>query len=425
MKILHFSTQDIGGGAFDAAYRLHQNLLLNGHESSMVVLRKLSNDERVVDFSLALGARARVLEVLAKIIKRLKIFLYKPGYYFRFYDEKIYSSKSLVDSFQFTPEIIIFHWTSNFICLKNIKEIFDIVDVPMYWYMMDMSPITGGCDYAFDCNGYKFDCSNCPQVGNGKSNCSIAQNQLANKANLLKEVDISIIAASSWTLNQVQASSLFSKKRRFLIPLGINSSSFRENSRESARKLLRLPKDKKIIFFGANNIDEERKGFKYFIDGIKKLAPMLIEAGVSADEILVVTAGRVIDSYKLNFQFKSLHLGILHGDLLIAAYQAADIFVCTSIEDSGPMMINESISFGTPVVSFDMGVASDFLNSGNAGYLVKLGDSEDLAKGMLKLITMDSLSYSKIRENCREIGLKISHPSVQVSSIISLARVRA
>ena len=111
----------------------------------------------------------------------------------------------------------------------------------------------------------------------------------------------------------------------------------------------------------------------------------------------------------------------MKGDETLAkVYQAADIFVCPSIEDSGPMMINESIMSGTPVVSFNMGVAADLVQSDKTGYIANLADSKDLAKGIHKIFSATKPEYQSLAANCRELGLRLLHPDIQLNSFISL-----
>lgn len=53
--------------------------------------------------------------------------------------------------------------------------------------------------------------------------------------------------------------------------------------------------------------------------------------------------------------------GFLSENELFEVYCAADVFMSTTIADSGPMMVNYSIACGTPVVSFPIGVAQDLV----------------------------------------------------------------
>jgi glycosyltransferase involved in cell wall biosynthesis len=109
---------------------------------------------------------------------------------------------------------------------------------------------------------------------------------------------------------------------------------------------------------------------------------------------------------------------------IASAYQAADVYVCPSIEDSGPMMINQSIMCGTPVVSFEMGVALDLVVTGKTGYRAKLKDTGDMAKGILDILTLDEDNYKIMSVNCRELALKLCSPDVQSEKIENILRNR-
>ena len=50
MKITHISTADIVGGAARSAYRLHTGLRALGHDSTLFVEKRVSNDPSVVGF---------------------------------------------------------------------------------------------------------------------------------------------------------------------------------------------------------------------------------------------------------------------------------------------------------------------------------------------------------------------------------------
>jgi glycosyltransferase involved in cell wall biosynthesis len=109
-------------------------------------------------------------------------------------------------------------------------------------------------------------------------------------------------------------------------------------------------------------------------------------------------------------------------EVLAEMYQIADFLVVPSLEDSGPMMINESILCGTPVVAFDMGVAGDLVKTGKTGYLARLGDKDDLAFGIQLLLNMTSKSYEEMRVNCRNIGLSKVSYKAQISHFLEIVQ---
>ena len=114
-------------------------------------------------------------------------------------------------------------------------------------------------------------------------------------------------------------------------------------------------------------------------------------------------------------------MGLLDNTYGIAsAYQIADIFICPSIEDSGPTMINQSIMCGTPVVSFEMGVSPDLVITGKTGYMAKLKDSKDLAQGIFEILSLTDDNFNEMSDNCRKLALKVCSPEVQIGSFENL-----
>ena len=66
--------------------------------------------------------------------------------------------------------------------------------------------------------------------------------------------------------------------------------------------------------------------------------------------------------------------------------KAADIFVCTSISESGPMSVWEAMSMGKAIVSTDVGDVARFLKNEETGFVVPIKDTEALANKVSVLV---------------------------------------
>ncbi|MBL8190117.1 MAG: glycosyltransferase [Acidobacteria bacterium] len=155
--------------------------------------------------------------------------------------------------------------------------------------------------------------------------------------------------------------------------------------------MLHLPQDKKIIFFGATYLEDRRKGMPLLLEALAEVRARMDSATISPDQIFLLVAG--LNGHELlpRIPFAGKYLGQLNDDLTLAlAYQSADVFVCPSVEDAGPMMIPEAMLCGTPVVAFHAGGAPDLITTGKTGYLARLADSADLASGILSLLETDN-----------------------------------
>ena len=202
-----------------------------------------------------------------------------------------------------------------------------------------------------------------------------------------------------------------------MIPYGIDDSIFRPRRRDGARNILRLPASARIIFFGAVNHRDDRKGMKYIVEALR-LLPTLLDPGTIP---IVLTVGAGTENYAETLPFQCFELGQIADDRLMAlAYQAADVFVCASVEDAGPMMIAEALLCGVPVVAFDSsGFGADLIKPNTNGYMAKTQDSEDLARGIREVLRQTAAG-TLTPESCRNSVLCQCGIRAQTDSYLEL-----
>jgi glycosyltransferase involved in cell wall biosynthesis len=166
-----------------------------------------------------------------------------------------------------------------------------------------------------------------------------------------------------------------------------------------AREIWNLPKDKKLILFGAMNATSDiNKGFKELQDSISKLT-------INVNEVELVVFGSSKPATSQGFGFKTHYLGYVYDDVsLTALFSAADVMVVPSIQENLSNSIMESLSCSTPVVGFNIGGNSDMIVHKETGYLANPYDINDLASGIDWIL--GSKSYLKIAQASREKILK-------------------
>ena len=260
--------------------------------------------------------------------------------------------------------------------------------------MLDNAPITGGCHYPWDCSGYQTDCTNCPAIVE-KEYLSKATENLAIKQKQLPQ-SLAVIACSEGDYQRAKSSSLC-RSRSVFKKLVFISDSFKPGNKVSAKEHFNFSPERKVIFFGASKMNENRKGLYLLVQAFATLQDYIRE-----NEVILLCAGQEMP--ELN-GMPIKQVGFLSENELIQAYQAADVFVCPSIEDSGPLMINQSIICGTPVVAFETGVASDLVITGETGYRAIKNDHVDLAEGIRQILELSSEDYKTCSRRCREIGM--------------------
>lgn len=415
MKICVVSTSDDRLGGYLAGWRLANGLRELGHDSQMLVANKKTDSSWIVEHG-KLGFW--INRFIRKMGGKLNFLQKDPEYYFDFFGARIgVRSFSLKSASPLDADAFVVTWTRDFLSVAQLNKMGRYTGAPIIWYLMDMSPLTGGCHYAWDCDGYISECSRCPALTSDKEH-GWAWHTLKEKHNALRSMNITIVAPTQRLAEQARKSSLFKDKRVELIPLSVDPVVFGAGSKKRARSLLGLPENRKIIFFGANYAKERRKGWAYMVEALHILKN---SEAARAQEILIVTAGASDVTDQIKDIFESKHIGMLSDDAtLAAAYQAADLFVCPSIEDAGPMMINEAVMCGTPVVSFGVGVAFDLVHNGITGYRAENKNSADLAKGMSLILNMSEIEYQKVSSSCRSLAMDLCHPSKQADKFVTL-----
>ncbi len=420
MNILHLNTHTKGGAA-KAAYRLHKNLKTSDIiNSKMIVAKKSFKDSDIIR-----AKKGFFLNYFLSEVERIYFFITaskknEQGKYFRppgiF---KKYSFTHILKALPFKPDIIIAHWINHFITFEDLYKLSVYANAPVIWYLMDMGPMTGGCHYAFNCRGYEDECGRCPALELNEKH-DLSYKILKYKYEFIQKMNITLVTPSSYLFQQTKRSKVFSGKKINQIMLGIDEKIFKPNMKKVARQKLNIPIEKKIILFGAQFVREKRKGYKYFVEALNILKGLLSDKSELLNDIVIVIAGAK-SAKNLKLPFPEYYLGVLKEDENLAlAYQSADVYVSSSVEDSGPMMVNESIMCGTPVVSFDIGVALDLIYTRKTGYRAKLKDSLDLSQGIKFILELTEKKAQEMRDNCRNLALKKCSTKIQKDEFVEL-----
>ena len=185
----------------------------------------------------------------------------------------------------------------------------------------------------------------------------------------------------------------------------VDENIFCPKEKEALRKLFDIPEHKRFILMaGAQNISDERKGGVYL-----KKALSLFWEGIDSSEregTLMITVGNHENGSFWPADMDCRDMGYVSLSVLSDLYALSDVFLCPSIEDAGPMMVNQSLSCGTPVVMFQMGAAFDVIDGKGTGYCAKLRDVEDFCHGIRWVYELGQDKRAAISERCREVAMQ-------------------
>jgi glycosyltransferase involved in cell wall biosynthesis len=368
------------GGAGGGARRLHRALLRNGIDSRFWFARGSDTSGEVgirrLDWICGNNKGKPLHHLIHRYKKksaeiRLAMHLFgRPGG-LEIFTLPWLPTKTLFDPGLMQGDVLHLHWVSKMI---DYPSFFASIpnDMPVVWTLRDINPLTGGCHYTSGCEAFSSECKHCPQLGR-RGERDLANRAFYAKLDAVRNKNIHIVANSDWTERQARKSRILANARSFqTIHNGLDVEQFAPQDQAKSRQHLGLPPDAAVIAFGADRIDNRRKGLRELLDALTLLG---------SDRHIVALCfgkGEVPKSRTLP-EVKSVgHVSSTKE--LARIYSAADVFVISSLEEAFGQTGIEALACGTPVVGFDTGGIPDYVRPQQTGLLAKVGDSVDLAR---------------------------------------------
>ena len=145
-----------------------------------------------------------------------------------------------------------------------------------------------------------------------------------------------------------------------------------------------------------------RKGFDLLMKSISKLE--------NKNELQILTFGKKL---KKNFDFKNIEIKnyghISDNFTLRLFYSAADVCLIPSRFESFGQVALESISSGTPCVSFENTGTNEIIDHKINGYLAKYEDVDDFKNGINFILNNKTINFT---ENCINIAQNFSYKKI-------------
>ncbi|MDQ0066435.1 glycosyltransferase [Chryseobacterium lathyri] len=411
-KILVLSTGDING-AYEAMYKVAHIFKNMGHEVVMCVKNKTKTDDFIKPYThVQLSPVNKNLSLAERAIRKIKAKLIQPQvtvkktlttdskYSFLSKDEitENINVDSLLKSVGFIPDYIFTGMTIDFLNSTDLFNIQQATQAKIYNITVDMNHFTGGCHFSWGCKGYMNTCDDCPAIPD-ESQKPVAKDNLERKYQNAQKAGFQIIAGSGLTLEQAKKSKIYrNQKTIYNINSLIDTTLLNDQNKSIAKKIFSLEEDHFYILTGAQNMEDPRKGFKYLIEALELLDQQLPEDVKNKINLLVVSNSINKEFDRVTFKKQKIDY-IKDYRLLSLLYQATDVFVNSSIEDSGPMMVSEALACGTPVVGFDTGVLTNMVIDDYNGYKIPMKDSHLLAEGIKKIFELDKNQYAVFSKN--------------------------
>ena len=400
MRVLIVNTSERTGGAAVAANRLMMALNNNGVKAKMLVRDKESDSLTVV------GLPKSPMLNWHFLWERLVIFFHCRFSRKHLFEIDLANSGSDITKLREFQEadVIHLHWINQgMLSLSGIRKILKS-GKPVVWTMHDIWPATAICHLTLNCRNFTTHCHNCRLLPGKGSSSDLSTSVWRKKEKMLEDSSIYFVTCSHWLEQEAKASALLRGQKIVSIPNPIDTHIYRSGDKQTARKNLGLPEDKRLILFVSQRVTNKNKGMDYLIDACRQLEDYeLVILGGHAEE--------VVDQLPL----KAHPLGYVNDERrIVEIYQAVDVFVLPSLSENLPNTIMEAMACGVPCVGFKVGGIPEEIDHKRNGYVAEYRDSDDLARGIRWILSeadYDQLSQEAVR--------KVAHSYSQQSVAIS------
>jgi len=297
---------------------------------------------------------------------------------------------------EWKPDIIHFHNIHGYYLDLSIAKAVDQMGIPVVYTLHDAWLLSGRCAHFLDCWRWKTGCGKCPYPKEYPNTYFDSSAWMwPRKRKLIGEVWKPVIVSPSLWLAKLVAEACDGRCSIEVIPNGIDTTVFHPVDRLKARKDLGLPEDRKIVLFAAAKLSAKLKGITLFFEALNY---------AKTDNLMALAVGEAVDIRRWVPQSAGVEvrqLGYVQGaEAMAKVYSVADLYCITSLAETFPTTVLESMACGTPVVGFAVGGIPEQVGE-ECGQLVAPNDAKALGQAIINLLNNDT-RRKKLEEMCRK-----------------------
>lgn len=367
IKVVHISTSKHGGAGL-AAYRIHDALNKSGKVESFFIQREKGECDSEKKIFYAPIYKPYSSNIFYRIYRKIKPYESPENNPIRKYVKNFSSNFEIVtypdSSYRIEnhplvqeADIIHLHWVGEFL---NYRTFFEKINKPIVWTLHDMNPFQGLFHYKED------------EVRNIKTLGRFDRKMIEVKKRAFKShKNIHIVCYAKWMYEVSKNSELFENFHHHFIPQGVDFSEFNLFDIIEEKKKINLNNGKKTLLFLAQSLENYRKGGDLLINALCKL---------KNKDFNLITIGYTKEDLDIPSEINHFHYNHTKSvQELYKFYAISDITILPSREDNLPNVLIESLSNGTPVLSFKIGGMLDHIHENYTGLFAEALSSDSLA----------------------------------------------
>jgi glycosyltransferase involved in cell wall biosynthesis len=303
-----------------------------------------------------------------------------------------FSSKRATKSFlekvdEIKPDLIHLHNIHGY--YLNIELLFRYIKekkIPVVWTLHDCWAFTGHCAHfdLIDCDKWKTGCHKCPQLHTYPQSLFVDHSKESywKKKEFFENVEnMTLVTPSKW-LKDLVGESFLKHYETAVINNGVDNRIF--SPRDSRKSDFGIEEGKFVILGVASKFSSS-KGFEYFLKIAERLDgnSTILLIGLNRKQLKIIPKNIIGVERTENIE------------RLVEAYSIADVFVNPTLQDTLPTTNLESLSCGTPVVTFRTGGSPETIDD-KTGIVVEKGSTLELMRAINTIRRSGKRSFEEV-----------------------------